>query len=364
MTDTMSALTDVQLKDPNPIPVKRTTVPRPRPDGPLGFGRYFTDHIIQAEHDGKAWSPLQIVPNQATVDVGSGGIQYGFSIFEGLKAFKSVDGHLNLFRVDMHARRFASSAEMLCMPPLPVESFIAGCRAIVREDADWYPRSEGGSIYIRPTLFANETFLGVRPANHHGFAIILSPVESYWSGGERPLRLWAERERVRAAPGGLGAAKTGGNYAATVLAAKHAAQRGFDQVLWTDAIKHEYVEEVGTMNLFVRIDDVVYTPPLSGTILAGVTRDSCMQILRRWGITVEERALSLTELADAMKQNRDIEIWGTGTAATVSLVDEIVWDTGSCRAKSTELAKRLRAEVQNIQTGRSPDVDGWLTRIT
>ena len=360
----MSALTDVPLKDVHPIQVQRTTVPRPRPDGPLGFGRYFTDHIVLAEHDGKEWGAMRIAPNSTSVEVGSGALQYGFSIFEGLKAFRAADGHLNLFRADMHARRFNRSAEMLCMPSFPVDAFVAGCRAIVREDADWYPRAEGGSIYVRPTLYANETFLGVRPANHHGFAILLSPVESYWSGGERPLRLWAERERVRAAPGGLGAAKTGGNYAATVFAAKQAAARGFDQVLWLDAMHHEYLEEVGTMNMFARIDDVVYTPSLgSGTILAGVTRDSCLHILRNWGIKIEERALSITELAAASAQGRDIEMWGTGTAATISPIEEIVWNTGSARAKGFELARRLRTEVQNIQTGRAPDPGGWLTRI-
>ena len=296
-------------------------------------------------------------------DVGSGALQYGFSVFEGLKAFPSVDGNLLMFRVDAHAKRMAESAKLLCMPTVPVEMFIDSVRALLKEDASWCPISESGALYVRPTLFASETFLGVRPATTHTFAIILSPVESYWDGGSRGLRLWAERERVRACAGGLGSAKTGGNYAATVLAAKSARERGFDQVLWLDAVQHEYLEEVGTMNVFVRLDDVVYTPPLSGTILAGVTRDSALKLLREWGVTVDERALSLREIAEAASRGQELEIWGTGTAASVSAVDEIAWEGGNVHATSGVMGERLRKALSAIQTGHAKDTHGWVTPV-
>jgi len=339
-------------------------MPRPRPaDGRLGFGRYLTDHVLVAEHEAATgWHPPRIVPaGTPHAEYASAAIQYGLSVFEGLKAFKSDRGEIRIFRPDAHARRLEASAKRFCMPEVPVEMFINSVRAIVRAEADWCPpHTGGGALYIRPTLHASEAFLGVRPAAQHVFSIILSPVDSYWDGEAHKLRLWAEREFTRAAQGGVGAAKTGGNYASSMLAAKRAKEHGFDQVMWLDAIKHEYLEEAGTMNVLVRIGDTVVTPPLEGTILPGITRDSCLTLLRSWGIRVEERRISLTELAESARAGKDIEMWGSGTAAVISPIGELVWDGGSVKATSSSIAPRLKAALDGIQSGRAADPFGWL----
>jgi branched-chain amino acid aminotransferase len=332
------------------------------PPSPLGFGRYFTKHVLVAEHDGRAWGTPQIVAAGTHVAaVGSGAVQYGLSVFEGLKAFRGPDDVIRLFRADAHAKRFAASAAGLTMPPVSVERFIEGVTALVRHDAADCPTLDRGSFYVRPTLFASETYLGVRPSTFHAFVVLLSPVGTYFSGEPRPLRLWAERERVRAVAGGIGWIKTGGNYAASLVAAEQARTRGFDQVLWLDAKHHAYLEEAGTMNVFVRVKDTVYTPPVGSTILAGVTRDSCLVLLRKWGIPVEERALSLDDLAKAPQG--EVELWGTGTAAGVLPIGEVAWDGGAIRSTDPTLAKRLQTALVNIQHGRAPDEHGWLTRV-
>ncbi|MDB5219491.1 MAG: Branched-chain amino acid aminotransferase [Myxococcaceae bacterium] len=336
---------------------------RSRPDdGPLGFGRYFTDHVAVATHDGDSWSALRIVPaGEPTADVVSGAVQYALSVFEGLKAYRAADGVVRTFRVDAHAKRFEASAGGLCLPPVNPSMFVDAVSSLTRVDADWCPTLERGALYIRPTIFASEPFLGVRPAATHTFVVVLSPVGAYFSGPERPLRLWAERERVRAAPGGVGWIKTGGNYAASLYASQQARARGFDQVLWLDALRHELLEEAGTMNVFVRIGERVYTPPVGQTVLAGVTRDSCLTLLRKWGVDVEERAVSLGELADAPAA--DLEIWGTGTAAGVSRIGEVAWNGGSVRANDATIATRLRDALTSIQSGTAPDEHGWLQPI-
>jgi branched-chain amino acid aminotransferase len=347
---------------PMHVDVARTRSPRPRPGGELGFGRHFTDHVLQAEHDGKTWGPLKIMPAEApAVGVASGSVQYALSVFEGLKAWRGPTGKLRLFRPDAHGRRFAASAGALCMPPVPVETFVEAVVALVREDADWCPGAREGSLYVRPTLYATEQFLGVRPATTHRFAVLLSPVGTYFGAGARPLRLWAEREHVRAAPGGVGWVKTGGNYAASLFAAERAKERGFDQVLWLDALEHEHLEEAGTMNVFVRIGDRVFTPPAGKTVLAGITRDSCLALLERWGVKVEERAPSLRELADAPAA--EIELWGTGTAAGVAPIGEVAWEGGSVRTADASLTARLAAELTAVQSGTAPDELGWMKAI-
>lgn len=348
------------------VAVTHTTTPRPRPTGTkLGFGRYLTDHVLVAEHDAATgWQPARIVPTGSTrAEIASGALQYGLSIFEGLKAFKT-DREIRLFRPDAHAKRFALSAKRLCMPEVPVETFINAVRALVRVDADWCPaQTGGGALYIRPTLYADESFLGVRPAQQHVFSVLLSPVDSYWDGEEHSLKLWAEREFTRAALGGVGSVKTGGNYASSLLAAKRAKERGYDQVLWLDAIKRDFLEEAGTMNVFARIGDTVITPPLQGTILPGITRDSCLTLLREWGVPVEERPVSLTELGEAQKAGKAIEMWGTGTAAVISPIGEVAWEDGSIKSTGFEVAPRLRKALDGIQSGRDADTHGWIVSI-
>ncbi|MCL2779013.1 MAG: branched-chain amino acid aminotransferase [Polyangiaceae bacterium] len=348
------------------VPVTYTATPRPRPSGShIPFGHYLTDHVLIAEHEAASgWQLPHIVPaGTPHAEIASGAIQYGLSIFEGLKAFKSPSGEIRIFRPDAHARRFAASASRLCMPEIAVDSFMSAVRAIVRVDADWCPPHNGGAIYVRPTLHGSEAFLGVRPAAKHTFSVILSPVDSYFEGDDHKLRLWAEREYTRAALGGVGAVKTGGNYACSLLAAKRAKENGFDQVMWLDAHKHEYLEEAGTMNVFVRIGDTVITPPLGGTILAGVTRDSCLMLLRSWGTRVDERPVSLTELAESARSGKEIEMWGTGTAAVVSPISELAWDSGSVKSTGSSIAPRLREALDGIHSGRNEDPFGWLVTI-
>lgn len=346
------------------FPVTRTTSPRPRPSTTkLGFGKFLTDHVFVAEHDGKSWQNARIVPaSQPHVSLAAGAVQYGLSIFEGLKAFRT-GSDIKLFRPQAHAKRFAASAKRLCMPEVPVELFLEAVRAIVRVDADWCPTHDVGALYVRPTLHADESFLGVRPANEHVFSVMLSPVGSYWDGDEHALRLWAEKEFVRAAKGGVGAVKTGGNYATSLLGAKRAKERGFDQVLWLDAVHHENLEEAGTMNVFVRIGDRVITPPLEGTILAGITRDSCLTLLRDWGVPVEERTVSLTEIADASRAGKPVELWGTGTAAVISPIREVAWEGGAITSTNFEVAPRLKKALDGIHAGKDPDPHGWLLSI-
>ena len=345
---------------------QRTKTPeaKPKTDG-LGFGRFLTDHVFIADHDGTSgWKNPRIVPKATeAVDVAAGVVQYGLSIFEGLKAHRTHDGKLRLFRPDAHARRFVDGAKRLCMPPVDPELFLDAVKAIVREDADWYPDVAGGALYVRPTLLATETFLGVRPSTKHMFNVMLSPVAHYYAKGENPLRLWAEKELVRAAPGGTGSVKTGGNYASSLLAAQRAQARGFDQVLWLDSHERRWLEEVGTMNLWVRIGDTAITPPLDGTILGGITRDSLLTILRDWGVRAEERRVSLDELAEADKKGELLEIFGSGTAAVISPVGELTWDGGSVKPKGGDLARRLRKELEDLFAGRSDDKRGWMVAV-
>lgn len=330
----------------------------------LGFGRLFAPRALLAEHDAqRGWHSPRIVPlADVNVSVATGGLQYALSVFDGLKAFRDPSGSLRIFRLDRHARRMYESAERLAMPPLPVEDFMEACRVLVRAEEGSCPAHGQGAMYLRPTLVASESFLGVRPARRHQLVVLLSPVGSYFSSAG-PLRLWAERELVRAAPGGLGAAKTGANYAASVLAAERARARGFDQVLWLDGPERRYLAEVGTMNLFVELEGEVVTPPLDGTILPGVTRDACLSLLRSWGVRVSERPISLDELAAADRAGELRGVFGTGTAAVISDVGEVTWDGFTVRPRGGEIAPRLRQAITGIQHGTAPDAQGWMTPV-
>jgi branched-chain amino acid aminotransferase len=348
--------------------VERTRSPlaRPSASSKLGFGVVFTDHLLTMDHDATSgWGAPRIVPaGNATASVASGALQYSLSAFEGLKVFRSAGGGpARLFRPDAHGRRLAESARRLCLPPLDPAIFVRLVSALACADADWCPPPGKGAIYIRPTLFASEAFLGVRPARQHRFVVIASPVDSYWADGEHPLRLWAETEHVRAAPGGTGAAKTGGNYASSLLAARRAQERGFDQVLWLDSVTRQRVEEAGTMNFFARLGDRVVTPPLDGTILAGVTRDSSLALLKSWGVPVEERAVTLSELAGAAGRGELVEMWGSGTAAVIAPISELAWEGQVVRPSGGDLAMRLRAAIEGIQNGTAPDPFGWTVPV-
>jgi branched-chain amino acid aminotransferase len=348
----------------NAIRVERTASPRPHPaDADLGFGRYFTDHLLRVDWTREAgWASAAVVPYAALpADPALSALHYGQAIFDGLKAYRR-DGGLALFRPKVHAERFARSAERLAMPPLPPPLLLEGTRALLREDAGWMPRAPGTSIYVRPVLFATEAFLGVRASKSYTALVFLSPVGSYFAE-ERPLRLWVERTRTRAAPGGLGAAKAAANYVASLLPAEEAKARGFDQVLWLDAVEHRWLEEIGTMNVFARIGDALVTPPLGGTILAGVTRDSILTLARDRGITCEERPVSLDELLRESRAGRLTELFGTGTAGVVSPIGELVWDEAAIRLPPPRLSLSLRDELTAIQRGEAADRHGWIEAV-
>jgi branched-chain amino acid aminotransferase len=359
-------MTDVSTLET--IRVERTTRPTAMPPADkLGFGRCFSDHMFRAHHDEEGWHEGAIVPRAPLVlDPAATVLQYSQCIFEGLKAFCSPEGKIRLFRPGFHARRFVESAKRLCLPEVPVADFLRAVFALVRVDERFVPRAEGTSLYLRPTLMGTEAFLGVRPSVQAEFFVIASPVGAYWQGGRRPLRIWVETELVRAAPGGSGAAKFGGNYAASLLAAERAKTRGYDQVLWTDARAHQEIEEIGTMNVFVKIGDTVLTPSLDGTILAGATRDCVLVLLREWGIRVEERKITLAEIEQAHRAGALVEMFGTGTASIVAPISHLGLGAKEISVGSAEegdLTRRLYDTIRGVQRGTVDDRHEWLVEL-
>lgn len=354
------------------MPTIRTEVSgtrKSRPaDGNLIFGRVFTDHMAMAEwEEGRGWLDPRVVPyGPFSMDPAAAVFHYGQEIFDGLKAFRALDGSVRLFRVDRHCRRLSEGAARLCMPAVDVELLRDLLVTLVDVDRDWVPAAPGTSLYLRPTLIASEPFLGVRPSKQYRFFAIASPVGSYSGASFSPAKIWIEDRLVRAAPGGLGAVKAGANYAASLLAAEQAKARGFDQVLWTDAISHRHLEEVGTMNLVVVIGDEVVTPALDGTILGGVTRDSVLTLCREWGIKVSERPVAVDEVLEANKSGRLREVFGCGTAAVITPVGTLGWKDGSFEVNGGqpgELARRLLTAITDVQYGRAPDTHGWITKV-
>ena len=348
------------------VDVKLVPSPRGCPPGKLGFGRVFTDHIFQMDwggEGGQKWHAPRIVPwSQLSLEPSAAVLHYAQSIFEGLKAFRGADGKLRTFRPERHAARFYRSAERICMPPVPPEQFIAAVDKLVRIEEAWVPTAPGASLYIRPTMIATEGFLGVRPAQAYTFFVIVGPVDAYYAEGFGPVRIWVEQTQVRAAPGGLGEAKTGANYAASLQAAEFAKKKGYAQVLWLDAVERRYVEEVGTMNFFVRIGDEVITPPLEGTILPGVTRESIIALLRERGVTMTERRITIDEIRAAHAAGTLREVFGTGTAAVVSPVGALGFADGDLQigdGQPGEFARLLHDEIVAIQRLETPDRFGW-----
>ena len=354
---------------PLEISVDRTPNPQPHPpESELKFGRYFTDHMLLLDWEEKTgWKNPRIVPyGPLSISPAAAGVHYGQSMFDGLKAFRGDDGKLRVFRLDRHAARMSEGAVRLCMPSMEPAMLRELLTAFVRVERGWIPSSPGTSLYLRPALFATEPFLGVRPATQYLFFIIASPVGAYYAEGLGPVKIRIEDQYVRAAPGGLGAVKASANYIASLLAAEEAKQAGFAQVLWTDAIEHAALEEVGTMNLFVRIGDEFATPELSGTILGGVTRDSVITLLRRWGFALNERRILVEELLRAQRTGALKEVFGTGTAAVISPVGELGWKDQRftvADGQPGEISQRLFKAITDIQYGRAADPDGWTSVI-
>jgi branched-chain amino acid aminotransferase len=334
----------------------------------LVFGKQFTDRMFVMEYDaGKGWHSARIEPyGPFSLDPAALVLHYSQEIFEGLKAFRRQDGRIALFRPEENIKRFNRSARRMCMPEVDEVFFFRALKDLVRLEADWVPRSEGTSLYIRPTMIATEAVLGVKPADKYLCYVILSPVGAYYKGGVNPVKIWISDEYVRVAPGGTGEAKTGGNYAASLYASRAAAQKGFDQVLWLDAVHRKYVEEVGSMNICFLYDGKVVTSPLKGTILDGITRRSILALVKEMGLEVEERALSVDEILDGAQSGRLEEAFGTGTAAVVSPVGRFTFRDRTVTlggGQAGKLTLKLYETLTGIQYGRLPDTHGWVELV-
>ena len=346
------------------IKIERTTNPKEKPTGKLGFGKVFTDHMFIMNYtNGKGWHDPRIVPYQdLTLSPAAMVFHYGQEMFEGLKAYKGIHGETLLFRPDMNGKRTNDTNDRLCIPQIPVEDFVQAVKAIVKVDEDWIHTEPGTSLYIRPFIIATEPFLGVDVSDTFLFMIILSPSGAYYESGLEPVGIWIEDDYVRAVRGGMGFAKTGGNYAASLAAQVKAHDDGYSQVLWLDGVERKYIEEVGAMNIFFKIDGKIVTPMLNGSILPGITRNSVLQLCRDWGMEVEERRISVDELLQAQKDGKLEECFGTGTAAVISPVgklrykDDVMVIGGG---KIGPVSQKIYDTVTGIQLGKLEDKFGW-----
>lgn len=350
------------------IKITRSTHLKEKPDqNHLGFGNYFTDHMLTIDYDeGQGWHDARITPYEPiAMDPAAMVLHYAQETFEGLKAYRNPNGDVMLFRPEMNARRMINSNARLCMPALPEEMFIEAVEAIVKYEQDWIPTAPDTSLYIRPFMYAAQPSVGVHPANSYKFIIILSPVGAYYPEGVNPIKIWVEDEYVRAVKGGTGFTKCGGNYAASVAAQVKAEQKGYTQVLWLDGVHRKYVEEVGTMNIMFYIGDEIITAPIDGSVLPGVTRDSMLRLLKDWGYKVSERELSIDDLMEAGHNGTLKEVFGTGTAAVISPVGELNYQGDIVTIndfKTGPLTQRLYDTLTGIQWGKIEDPYQW-TRI-
>jgi branched-chain amino acid aminotransferase len=337
-----------------------------------GFGRFFTDNMVTIRWtEGRGWHDAQLTPyGPLEVDPANMTLHYGQSIFEGLKAYRTADGRIQTFRPEANARRFQASARRLAMPELPEELFVAAVEALVTQDQAWVPTQEEASLYLRPFMFATEVGLGVRPANEYLFMLIASPAGAYFPGGVKPVSVWISEEYVRAAPGGTGAAKCAGNYAASLVAQAQAAAQGCDQVVWLDAVERRWIEEMGGMNLYFVFGEgenaKVVTPELSGSLLPGITRDSLLSIAGDLGYATEERKISTDEWRDGNADGTLTEVFACGTAAVITPVGSVKsargdWQVGD--GKPGPVTMRLRETLLALQTGQREDTHGWMHPI-
>lgn len=330
----------------------------------LPFGHYFSDHVFIADYKDGKWQDFRIEPfGSISLSPSAMALHYGQAIFEGMKATKTIGGEPFLFRPEQHSQRLNRSASRLCMPSLPEEIFLDGLQALIDIDKNWIPDIQGSSLYIRPFMFATDPFLGVRPANDYTFMIITCPVGPYYA---HPVKLLAETNYVRAVKGGTGEAKAAGNYAASLLPAKLAQQKGFDQVMWLDGVSYEEIQEVGTMNLMFVLNDKVITPITDGAILKGITRDTILQILKYKNIPFEERVITITEVLEASSNGSLQEVFGVGTAALVVPVAEITYKDKTIEIPKTSnesISTLLKKEIEDIRAGIVEDRFGWLVPV-
>jgi branched-chain amino acid aminotransferase len=360
-----SSLTFAVEPNASPVPVNERAERLVDP----GFGRVFTDHMVTIRYaEGKGWHGARVhARGPLTIDPACAVLHYAQEIFEGLKAYRLDDGSTALFRPEANARRFQESARRMAMAELPEELFIESLHRIVEADRDWTPTSEGGALYLRPFMIASENFLGVKPSSEYLYMVIASSVGAYFKSGAKAVKLWLSESFTRAAPGGTGAAKCGGNYAASLAAQADAIARGFDQVVFLDAAERRWVEELGGMNIFFVMDDgSLVTPPLGGTILPGITRDSLITLARAQGMTVREEPYAIDQWQADAESGRMIEAFACGTAAVVTPIASVTGPDRSFTIGSGgpgQIAEKLRASLVDIQRGRAPDPHGWVQRL-
>ncbi|MCR5689771.1 MAG: branched-chain amino acid aminotransferase [Clostridiales bacterium] len=349
------------------IRIEKTTSPKAKPDwNNLGFGKIFSDHMFVMDYtEGQGWHDARIVPyGSFEIEPAAMVFHYGQEMFEGLKAYRGADGRARLFRPDMNAKRANDSNDRLVIPQIPVEDFVQAVETVVKVDEDWIPTVPGTSLYIRPFIIATDEFLGVAPSKTYKFFIILSPSGAYYASGLAPVGIWIEDEYVRAVRGGMGYTKTGGNYAASLIAQVKAHNDGYSQVLWLDGVERKYIEEVGAMNIFFKINGVITTPMLNGSILPGITRNSVLTVCRDWGMPVEERKISVDELIEAQKTGALEECFGTGTAAVISPVGKLRYKDDVMTINGGGIgpvSQKLYDTITGIQGGTLEDKFGWVT---
>lgn len=352
------------------IRVERTNHPKQKPtdENKLGFGTIFTDHMFMMNYDeGEGWHDPRIVPyGPIPLDPAAMCLHYGQEVFEGMKAYKSAEGKVLLFRPEKNMARLNVSNERLCIPLIDEAFCVEAIKKLVSIEKDWIPTAEGTSLYLRPFIFAVDPHIGVHPAHHLIFMIICSPVGAYYPEGLNPVKIYVEQNYVRAVRGGMGFTKTAGNYAASLKAQDEAEKQHYTQVLWLDGVERKYIEEVGTMNVFFVIDDEIVTPALQGSILSGITRMSSIELLRSWGYKVSERKLSIQEVAEAAEQGRLKEAFGTGTAAVISPIGQLKWGDDIMDINHGEIgpiSQKLYDNLTGIQWGKLPDTMGWTVEV-
>ena len=352
------------------IRIEKTTCPKVKPadESKLGFAKLFSDHMFVMDYaEGKGWHDARVVPYAPfSLDPATVVLHYAQELFEGMKAYRTAEGKIQLFRPECNAQRFADGCERMGIPPIPVEDFIDAVKALVKVDEEWVPHMDGTSLYIRPFVIATDVGLGVHASKNYIFCVIAAPSGAYYAEGINPVKIYVEDEYIRAAPGLTGAVKCGGNYAASIKAGELAEKKGYSQVLWLDGVEKKYVEEVGAMNIMFKIDGKIYTAACTGTVLPGVTRRSIIELCRDWGYEVIEGKLAIADIMQAGREGKLEEVWGTGTAAVVSPVKELTWKDESVEisgGKIGELTQKLYDTLTGIQWGKLPDTKGWIVAV-
>ena len=342
--------------------------PKPQDESKLGFGHIFTDHMFIMDYNrDKGWHSPRIVPfGPLSLSPATMCLHYGQEVFEGMKAYRTADDKIQLFRPEENFKRLNVSNERLVIPPIDEELALHALNELVKIDRDWVPHTDGASLYIRPFIISVDPFLGVRPADEYMFIIIMSPSGSYYASGLEPVSIYVESNYVRAVRGGMGFTKTAGNYAASLIAQNEAHEQNYSQVLWLDGVEKKYIEEVGAMNIFFKIDGEIVTPSLHGSILSGITRKSALELCKSWGMNVSEKRITIQEVADAYDNGKLEEVFGTGTAAVISPVGHLKWGDKVMTINNNkigEVSQKLYDTMTGIQYGKIEDKFGWVREV-